>query len=111
MNAHDAETPAAIIRAYGWMPSATASDAMIGYIIDAVAVLDVISVKTRTSAETRSIITMILTPCSPISLDPIHSESPVLTKPEAIASPPPNRSRIPHGNFTAVFQSINRVPF
>ncbi len=93
------------------MPSATASDPIIGYIIDAVAVFDVISVKAKTSAETRKIMTSTLTPSRPISCEPIHSDKPVLTKPEAIASPPPNNRRIPQGNFTAVFQSIKRSPF
>ena len=111
MNAHNAETAAAINRAYQSMPSATASDAIIGYIIDAVAVFDVISVKAKTSPDTSKNITSTLTPSRPISREPIHSDSPVLTKPLAIARPPPNNRRMPHGSFTAVGQSIKRSPF
>src|SRR5690625_458516 len=93
------------------MPKARASDAIIGYIIDAVAVLDVTSVRKITSAVTTAITNIKLTPCSPINCKPIHSDNPDSTNPDAIAKPPPNRSKIPHGNLTAVSQSNKRSPF
>src|SRR5699024_3421733 len=76
INAHDAATAAAIINAYGWNPSATANAAIIGNIIDAVAVFDVISVKKITNAVTSTITTSKLTPCKPDSCIPIHSDKP-----------------------------------
>src|SRR5699024_6488226 len=105
INAHDAATAAAIINAYGWNPKATASDAIIGNIIEAVAVLDVISVKKITSAATTIITKNRLSPCKPANCEPIHSDNPDSTNPAAIARPPPNKSKIPQGNFTAVSQS------
>src|SRR5699024_6432591 len=102
INAQDAATPAAIINAYGWKPSATASDVMIGYIIEAVAVFYVISVKKITSKATMKITSNKLSPFNPDNCKPIHSDNPKLTNPAAIARPPPNNSKIPHGNFTAV---------
>src|SRR5699024_8466548 len=65
INAHEAATPAAIINAYGWTPSAKANDAIIGYIIFAVAVLDVISVRNITNAVTIRMTKKILTPLRP----------------------------------------------
>src|SRR5699024_2000794 len=110
INAQDAATPAAIISANGWNPSATANAAIIGNIIDAVAVFDVISVKNMTKPTTIAITSSKLTPCNPESWDPIHSDNPDSTKPAAIAKPPPNNSKIPHGNLTAVSQSNKKSP-
>src|SRR5699024_8912838 len=62
INAHDAATAAATINAYGWNPKATANEAIIGNIIEAVAVFDVISVKKITSVATTAITIMRLTP-------------------------------------------------
>src|SRR5699024_3378685 len=105
INAHDAATDAATINAYGWNPKATANEAIIGNIIEAVAVFDVISVKKITSVATTAITIMRLTPCKPDNCSPIQSDKPDSTNPDAIASPPPNNSTIPHSNFTAVSQS------
>src|SRR5699024_7955199 len=105
INAHDAATAAATINAYGWNPNATAKDAIIGNIIEAVAVFDVISVRKITSVATTAITIMRLTPCKLDNCSPIQSDKPDSTNPEAIASPPPNNSKIPQGNFTAVSPS------
>src|SRR5699024_4287136 len=105
MNAQDAATAAAIMSADGWNPNATASDAIIGNIIEAVAVFDVSSVKKITSAATTKKTTNMFRPCKPVNCEPIHSDRPDSTKPAAIASPPPKRSKIPHGNLSAVLQS------
>src|SRR4051812_36570567 len=106
MNAHEAATPAAIMSANGWNPNATAREAIIGYIMEAVAVFDVISVKKVTRVTTIIITTSICTPFNPDNWDPIQTDSSELTNPAAIARPPPNNKRMPHGNLTAVFQSI-----
>ncbi|MFP3471158.1 hypothetical protein R0J90_14045, partial [Micrococcus sp. SIMBA_144] len=57
MNAQLDAMPAPIIKAYGCTPIAADKDAIIGNIIVAVAVFDVISVKKITSVVTRSKIT------------------------------------------------------
>ena len=67
INAQDAATAAVTISAYGWILSATARDAIIGNIMEAVAVLEVISVKNKTSAATTRTMIKILTPCNPIN--------------------------------------------
>src|SRR5699024_8852949 len=81
---------------------------MIGYIIDAVAVFDVISVKKITSKVTMKITSSKFNPFNPDNCKPIHSDKPELTNPAAMARPPPNNSNIPQGNFTAVSQSSKR---
>src|SRR5699024_3111037 len=98
------------INAYGWNPNATAKDAIIGNIIEAVAVFDVISVRKITSVATTAITIMRLTPCKLDNCSPIQSDKPDSTNPEAIASTPPNNSKIPQGNSTAVSQSRKRPP-
>src|SRR5699024_1352728 len=82
----------------------------IGYIIVAVAVLDVISVKNKTSPETTSNTTMRWMPCKAVNCPQIHSDNPDVENPSAIASPPPNNNKIPQGSLTAVFQSSKRSP-
>src|SRR5699024_6020226 len=72
---------------------------------------DVISVKKITSAVTVMITMSVLIPLSPINREPIHSDNPDSINPSAIAKPPPNKSKIPHGKLTAVFQSNRRSPF
>src|SRR5699024_3921951 len=79
--------------------------------MEAVAVLDVTSVKTSTKTETVMMTTIKLIPCKPVNWLPNHSDKPVSTNPPAIASPPPNSNKIPQGNFIAVSQSNKRPPF
>src|SRR5699024_3160868 len=43
--------------------------------------------------------------------EPHHSDNPDSTNPAAIAKPPPNKSKMPHGNLTADSQSRSRSPF
>src|SRR5699024_1095204 len=102
---------AATISAYGWNPRATAKDAIIGNIMEAVAVLDVISVKKITNAVTSVITTRRFTPCKPVNCVPIHSDKPDSVKPDAIAKPPQNKSKIPQGNLTVVSQYKRKSPF
>src|SRR5699024_2594446 len=105
INAHDAATAAATINAYGWNPKATATEAIIGNIIEAAAVFDVIAIKNMTSVATTSITILRLTACKPDNCSPIPSDKPDSTNPDAVASPPPNNSKIPQGTFTAVSPS------
>src|SRR5699024_1246711 len=110
INAQDAATPAAIISANVWNPSATANAAIIGNIIDAVAVFDVISVKNMTKPTTIPITRSNLTPCNQESCDPLHKHNPDSIKPSPIAKPTQNNSKNPHSNLTAVSQSNKKSP-
>src|SRR5690625_7136909 len=92
------------------MSNATANAAIIGNIIEAVAVLDVTSVKNITKVLTIIKTISICTPCKPINCSPLQADKPDSTNPSAIAKPPPNNNKIPQGNLSAVFQSSKRSP-
>src|SRR5690625_2990307 len=92
------------------MSNATANAAIIGNIIEAVAVLDVTSAKNITKRLTIIKTISICTPCKPIDCSPIQADKPDSTNPSAIAKPPPDDNKIPQGNLSAVFQSSKRSP-
>jgi hypothetical protein len=111
MKAHEAASAAGIIRRRGWASMARAREAMMGRLIEAVAVLEVSSVSPATIATTEATRPAAGAPASASDLLPIQAERPETSKPLARARPPPKSRRMPQGTALVACQSIRRPPF
>ncbi len=106
IKAQDAEKVAGIIRIRGSIPMLTLAWARMGRTTLVVAVLEVISVRKVRITQTRITSMTGGSPSKAAKEEPTMSERPLELNPPAMAKPPPNRSRMPQGNFLAVCQVI-----
>lgn len=109
IKAHEAASPAVTINANGWTLIAAAKEAIIGYIIVAAAVFEATSDKRMMNTVITAINITKLIPFITVNCLPIHAAKPVSVNPFAIAKPPPNNKRTPHGTF-AVSLQLSNIP-
>ena len=107
INAHDAAKTVGIANNKGFSPRPIAIDASMGRKVAVEAVLLVISVKNTIKAITITTKSSTGQFCKPPMPLPIQLANPVELMAEAILKPPPNKSKIPHGNRLASFHSNN----
>src|SRR5690554_3428053 len=89
------------------MPVDVAKAAMIGSIMVAVAVLEVISVRKLIEATIASMIKKSGMLLKSIICLPIHVDNPDVSNPVAIDNPPPKSNRMPQGIFLPISQVSN----
>src|SRR2546423_15622989 len=102
MKARLLESVAGIISRAGFMPFALAVAARMGIRILAVAVLLVNSERNVIEKQTMAMTASVGQSRRPCAKLPMTADRPELSNAVAIAMPPPNKMRIPHGIFSAV---------
>src|SRR5690606_22357883 len=107
IKAHDAATAAPTINTKGCKSTVIAIGANTGKSMAVVAKFEVISVKKLTAAMSNKTKINVIIPANSVIWLPIHKANPLLSKPLAIAIPPPKSKIIPQGNLTASSQFIN----